>query len=721
LIHQISNRHKNRYNSSQEKDHIREEESFSMLAVVFKNRLPLMMVGRIFPRFLVWLLLSTTTSFIHQASIASAQTTTAIECQVEGEVPLEIQISHNPTEGFRENYIEIQGPRFRAPGQTSDNEVESFRYFEYSILSANGYSISMCVPEDQCLTASVQVLTLFDYGSEMIHELYRFLPDEVSIIYNGEFIADKKGPFPYAGDGVQIVAELGNCEIVCASDETLLELETVSINASFDWRVFDYATGEVAYTCPDEISDNVGNPRCYWSEGQYYHERMCLPKSGCFALVAGESNLQEFVWNDNPDLLNVTFGGILVESFDNIQFEAIALKAPGEASTGSCPSWTSCENGDGDSDEQFHLLEMFLFRDDVSREEASIMTWSLSSMDQQSQVVPIEGDLGMGTIQSGDRALQYHRECVPKNNACIRFDLRVLPSETTPNVHYYGESDTYRLVVDGVVYGEGEYQFGGSTQDSSTFEHSQYVGHCTASQVCSSSEALLQVDLVTGPRSPTWDSYDVYWALYNHCSCQDRNNDWRQDDMLDSQISYVLPDESYRYLYCLDSSYLEDDDSCTEAFVGETGLDNGNLAQYSISVDNEVFSERRRGCDTSSFLCEGYVGTPIGGDCEEPRLTQSAIIGLAIGGAVMLLLCALAVYFYIKKSKEEPQCNDAASRPVAAAVGPTEEVIATPMPMAPAVETPREDPERPLDSNSGRGESGLHVRSRIQNDDEEFA
>jgi hypothetical protein len=669
-----------------------------MAVFVVKNRLP-RVVG-IFVKLLVWLLLSTTTSFTHQASIASAQTT--IECQEEGEIPLEIQISHNPTEGFQKLSIDVQGPRFRTPNQT-DNEIdESFSYFETGIQSANGYSVSMCVPDDQCLTVSVQLFAYFDFGSE-IEGLYSFLPGEVSIMYNDEFISDKKGPFRYIGYGAQIVAELGNCEIVCDSDEALLELETVSAGtANYDWRVFDYATGEVAYTCPGEIigpSDAIGNARCYWSAGQYYHERMCLPKSGCFALLAGESYLQAYV-EDNPDVLNVTYDGTLMESFDNLQFEAIALNPPGEESTRNCPSWSSCGNDDSDSDGQFHLLEMFLFRDDVSREETPVMTWSLSSMDQQSREVPMEGDVGTGMIQAGDRALQYHRECVPKNNACIRFDLRVLPSETTSNVDYYGESDAYRLVVDGVVYGEGEYEFGAfrspDDQGRDIFEQSQYVGHCTASQICSSSEVLLQVDLVSGPRSPTWNSYDVSWVLQNHY--QDRNNDdWRQYDSLDSQSSYVLPDESYRYLSCVDSSYLEDNDSCTEVFVDETGLDNGNLAQYSISVDSVVFSERRTGCDDSSsyYLCVGYVGTPIGGDCKEPRLTQSAIIGLATGGAVMLVLCGLAVYSYIKKSKEEePQLNDdAASGPVvAAAVGPTsEEAIAIPMPREPAAETPRED------------------------------
>ena len=54
------------------------------------------------------------------------------------------------------------------------------------------------------------------------------MPDEVSITYNGEAISDKKGSFPFSDDIVQIVAEFGNCEIVCDSDQTLLELETVN-------------------------------------------------------------------------------------------------------------------------------------------------------------------------------------------------------------------------------------------------------------------------------------------------------------------------------------------------------------------------------------------------------------------------------------------------------------------------------------------------------------
>lgn len=145
------------------------------------------------PMLWLGLFLTMTTAGIHQAPMAFAQQQTTIECPV-GEVPLEIEILHNPTEGFQAIAVDIQAPHLINDADDDDEiDINSFSDSTTLLLPPiYGRRVSKCVPAEdddhhQCLTVRVQAMARFDPGtSRSIDDMYTLLPDEVSIVYDGD-------------------------------------------------------------------------------------------------------------------------------------------------------------------------------------------------------------------------------------------------------------------------------------------------------------------------------------------------------------------------------------------------------------------------------------------------------------------------------------------------------------------------------------------------------
>jgi len=497
-----------------------------------------------------------------------------------------------------------------------------FSFFETDVTGP----LDLCVPDDECLTLTI---TRYEYEGN------NFLKpgEDLSATYADQALL-LLGPFAYIGDGSsKLVVQFGNCDVPCNDDEALLELTSAtSDQASYDYYVVDRATGEQVAQCPGHVySEN----RCYWESDNYYHDRICLPKTGCYTLVAGESNLQEYL--DRPDLLTVLYGGNQIAQIENLQFAAIDFGADGA----SCPM-TPCA-------EDEKLAEMFVYRREYYEEEYPNMTWAMTKM-VDGFTVEVNG-----TMSYADRPLVYYRQCL-EDDACVRLDLSVPYTDELPRSYYngttvvndtttYWEDGPYRLVIDGVVYGEEVYRFGAyDCTDESVFSTTTFGGGCSTEKVCSEGESLLDVFLVAGPREEDW-GYDVRWTLYTH-------RDGTDVDFIDYvNRGDVLQNTTYRYLICFEHA----EDACTEFGIGAAGVENGSIAGYKIAVDNAVLVDQGSMCESGN--CEGLNVIQLGGDCPSDGLSSGSLAGVVVGSASAFGLACLAAYCLFCR-KEQGASNE---------------------------------------------------------------
>lgn len=551
---------------------------------------------------------------------------TVAQCQ-ENEALLEIQISYQLINASDYLDISIQGPRLAV--DSNQSSLESFSFFQW--LMASDHDVSLCVPEDQCLLVIVKDFSSSPFYYEDYQ--YQLLPDDVSIVYNGQLWSEKKGPFAYSMFGTMIVAELGPCEVVCEPEDALVEIEAVTgYTPDYDWQILDDATGQIIQHCPSPFQNSS---ICYWESEQYYHERLCLPREGCYTLLVAERSSDSLDFDAKS--LHVSYDGNHIESFEYLQFINVAL------SDGS----TICDTTYCDSDST--LVELYFFRQDMEVNGNRNLTWSLSAIDGSLQV----GDLGMGIITSSDRPLYYHKECIPKVDSCVELSTSMTEdyasADSLPlsfNATYldegaYQENVTYRFVVDGIIYSDYYIEFGYSDEFvNGTFKVVHNAGDCSSSQICGDTidaYYVLQVDILT---EPTWQTAEVSFHLMSRSAAGESS--------LGFTLAPFYPDQKYRFYSCVHESWFlsnnPDPVYCTEFAVSDYQFFDGQ-GSYNISIDGIPLTGTQT---TGSWMYYNNYGplTHITGQCQVGSSSEGARVGLIVGCVVAALFAIIGGLAY---------------------------------------------------------------------------
>ena len=141
-----------------------------------------------------------------------------------------------------------------------------------------------CYPNDACVLARIQ---LEDVPDDVTIE-----ESNIKIRKDGEVIPWLFEPHRFESEGmnmVLVVAEAGNCEVVCEQGETLFEIDAIPKFHGLEWHLEDMATAETIVQCQGRDSEYTASI-CDWDlypfyEADYHTQKVCLPTNGCYRLV----------------------------------------------------------------------------------------------------------------------------------------------------------------------------------------------------------------------------------------------------------------------------------------------------------------------------------------------------------------------------------------------------------------------------------------------------
>ena len=602
---------------------------------------------------------------------------------------LDISVS---SPGYDEDYFEYNA--------AYDAELQQFETF--------------CVPADKCLMVKVETESLA-YSASQISIIYDAVP--YSLL----------GPFPPNGEYNAFYVELGeSCNVTCDANQVLLEIEAVTdsrrsgmdLPNHFDWQVMD-DSNEVIGACPPpagQPNNTIGSvtndiDRCYWVMDGLFRDRVCVPKDGCYRLVAGQSA------HGFQTIFEVTFGGEKLLRTEHFQFERLLLQHSESPST--CSLNGPCQSEDADPSKAQVEMEIFLFRNELYYEEGQNLTWNADYISSGQLVSET------GIVFPGDRPLLYDRICIP---GCTLFSV----TAGTYGAYAY----SYQVQIDDIIYAEDSYRPVGFEWGTSV---SDVIGSsCQASQVCGQGQSLVQVDVRYGSELPDnldptgdssmWDGWSIFAAPTEKAKKNYMDNPEPAQHLYGvSGFPVRLPGKHYRKQICLDGWYFQDgsDTRCTALEIkrGESHI----MESSSVSVDGKVIRENidcsqevplayRRMCswayvEESSSLSVQL--TPLNGNCKVkgiPGIISSATVGgvLLIAG---LCYCLKRYRVAASKNSNDPSApppgdrNDAAHAPYPAAA--MREPVAIPL----DVTKPSRSPVVPQVSNGNNPQTMIGIES----------
>jgi hypothetical protein len=659
------------------------------------------------------------------ANLVSATSRTLQQRQcLDGEVTLEIFVLR-PLEDF---FYLLLTLRIKGSNQDLLSEYQLISF----VTGTSGTSI-FCVPSDVCLTVGLDG-ELLDYSNDIGFS-------DFSIGYDGIGVSPTIQSFYWDGR-TKVFAELGeNCQVTCSDDEVLLEIQAVTDpnfhGGNYDWQVLNDLTEEVIYACPVSSEVNVSGVTdfCYWTDGWYFHDQVCLPKDGCNRLVLGSSSL-----NDSRTRIQVIYGGMLLRDTESVLFDSLRLQ-DGSNSTIDCPV---CETLGGPAIgtaagmlEQ--EVEVFFFRSVVVYENAPMMIWNID--DEGSWYSYTNASVPSGTMGYGDRPLQYHRLCIP---GCARFTVSV----ESGNVSFYEyDNSAYQIKVNGIIYGESTLALSGPYE--AAHQANYYIGACEQEQVCGYGPSLVQIDIQNKPLTSedglnSYYPYDNYgWAINYY----DDPSDKYYSGMTvasSSTFSNQGPGQYYRHLFCAAYDYFQPSkESCTVVAMPADFSSYGNVMSFSISVDGRLFNDVIDCSETSSLpVCQdsSYLLTPVGGDCYKVKLSNTVVLGIIMAVIVVALLVGYGVH-KCRNSDNPAPVAVSSNGSIATATTPARRTV--PMESAVAVPIdpmnyPKKRPQGGLGNGNEGGAAELPARVRVEDsplqghshaqaetatpfDDEEFA
>ena len=531
-----------------------------------------------------------------------------------------------------------------------------------------------CVPADTCLTVNIQVKYL-DTDAE-------FPP--FSIIYD-TINLNLLGPFLHHGlqngreKRIDFYGQVGaSCEVTCDEDQVLLEIEAVTAEAThYDWQVIDDLTNEVIRACRspappvDSNSTFYNNVLCYWWSESWFRDRVCVPKDGCYHLVAGRSSAPTF-----EGTFHVTLGGEVLLKTESFLVESVRLQH--SESPSHCSSNTSLCRTAADSS----LVEMEIFTFSIPfGGENTTLTWNVDYYDSDELISK------QGIVVSGDRPLQYNRVCIPD---CAIFSYisydedRFFPS--------------IQVRVDGIIEQGDWFPFWVAGQGS-------FVGSsCQSSRYCA--QSFVQVGIRYHPPLPlsNEDRFGT-WYIVDADGVGKGEKSYGYSTVYDEWIPSFQPGKHYRRNVCLSDQYFQEGSNggCT---ILDMRLENEqSLETYSYDVSvNGVFFSDRIDCSKETtlgylFLCKwlDYVTkdsryivlTPLNDNCKMKHIRVYLAAGTVIAAVLGGLLGARLSYCLFKKRRRRGAAgrisNDDASESAAshgALLGQEEQHGSNPLPVA---------------------------------------
>ena len=558
-------------------------------------------------------------------------------------------------------------------------------YFEYTA-SNDDELATFCVPADKCLVVKLDTKRI--ESEDDIASSVSIIYDDQPISLIGSFSSSTSyAPFSTSAFYVEVGE---SCKVTCEEGQVLLEIEAVTSQSNsrswlfdasmdlvnhFDWQVIDDTTNEVIRTCPPSAQQpNNANGTipsysngCYWSVEGLFRDRVCVPKDGCYRLVAGESaaNLVQ--------MFQVTMSDEVLHRTEYFQFESVLLLHA--ESPSSCSSVHACES---ESDLSQEEMEVFIFRNEVNYEDAQNLTWSTD------YAVSGQWVSDVNTFVAGDRPLQYKRICIP---GCALFYVN---DQLLAGVYSFFNRETamaFRVQANGIIHAEEDH----STPNQLPWglQMSEVIGgSCQTSQACQvrgQGQSLVQVDVRYRP--DLLDDFDSLFSTSDGWTIVTAPNKRAEKDYMDnSESAHIVygtqgfpvkePGKHYRNQLCLGDEYFQEE-SDTRCIALEMRRDENHLMEsFSVSVNGLVFDRSidcsgkvplayRRMCSWAyiqEYSSLSVEWTPLNGNCKKkgiPGIVTAATVGgvLLIAG---LCHCMNRRYLAARKNPKNPSVPPAA-------------------------------------------------------------
>ena len=379
---------------------------------------------------------------------------------------------------------------------------------------------------------------------------------------------------------------------------------------------------------------------------------MCVPKDGCYHLVAGRSSAPTF-----EGTFHVTLGGEVLLKTESFLVESVRLQH--SESPSSCSSNTSlCRTA---ADSSFVEMEIFTFSIPFGGENTTL-TWNADYYDSDELISK------QGIVVSGDRPVQYNRMCIPD---CAIFSYisydedRFFPS--------------IQVRVDGIIFEQGDW-FPFWVAGLGSFVGSS----CQSSRYCA--QSFVQVGIRYHPPLPlsNEDRFGT-WYIVDADGVGKGEKSYGYSSVYDEWIPSLQPGKHYRRNACLSDQYFQEGSNAGCTILEMLLLDENPLETYSydVSVNGVFFSDR---IDCSKKTAMGYRSlckwldflkpadsryillTPLHGNCKTKRITGT-VIGVVMG----TVLVAGLSYYWIRRRRAAAsrKSNDEASEAAASSVDGT--------------------------------------------------
>ena len=522
----------------------------------------------------------------------------------------------------------------------------------------------LCVPLDKCLTVSIQVIEL-DTGAEF--PPFSILYENVNYNFLGPFPARSPGQEKRLDFYVQVGA---SCEVTCDENQVLLEIEALTAESShYDWQVIDDLTNEVVHSCPADTNwsqDGWFRSSCYWYPYSWFRDRVCVPKDGCYRLVAGQSRAEDNFYTTFRGTFQVAVDGEVLLQTESFRFESLRLQH--HESPNTCSSNTNiCQQLEAEP--SLVDMEVFIFEEPLADVNVTL-TWNANYYGSEGLVSY------QGIFSSDDRPLQYNRICVP--------DCAIFNHQFSSEV--IGFLPTFQVQVDGIIYAE-DYQTGSD---------GIVGGSCQAWEYCrEGGQSLVQVGIRYQPPLPlslddavdNWyivDADGVEKPVFKGGSNFRLYDEWIG---LGRRYPSMQPGKHYRRHVCLSDQYFQEgpnagctildmrleDEQAMETYSYDVAV-NGVFFNDRIDCSKKVSGRDRSLCKWLDFVSPGdsrhIILTPLNGNCKTNHSiktnhrTRYIAAGTVLG---FLLMVASLSYYWInrrratasKKNKNDNASTDA--------------------------------------------------------------
>lgn len=386
--------------------------------------------------------------------------------------------------------------------------------------------------------------------------------------------------------------------------------------------------------------------------GSVRTEKRCLPRNGCYRLVAAGLD-ERYSTEDPTGSLKIAFDGIELARLTNLKF----VSEPVSVFPEQCAQ-LDCSGG-------LVPLEVFILREPESAGVASpLLSVNLESVFTDRFDRRFVEHLWRSSMDKQNDNFMYFREC-KASRSCNRLELDMARTGVGLG-EYFEEVFSYRLQLDGDIWGD-EHFFASFVNNGEAFgwQKHQYAGHgCDVDEVCGNGyQSLLSTELVTSPRTSQWISDPIQWEI------RGTNADIDSSNLLFTD--FLSPGETYRRFECFSPWYGD----CALFHISSSDIAEGRLNSYAVEVDG-IGQDVGTYCDdfllgADLYDClDGFEATVIGGECGgisvgsagEDSSPSNSVIWLAILIPMALVGAGFFAYIQHKNRDEESSALPSSTR-----------------------------------------------------------